>query len=274
MLVDTDTELETPKVSLDYANSCFMALRGFLELESIALPSRTKHTFLVAIDFMFLDGREPKITEVHVPGRSVAPAAIAHQLTFGTRPRSWVPPHLAAGLIDPLADPSVPNSTFHDLDLAFAREAARRQSSPGDRRGATVWDLESVYKNQCVRIGALSIPEHLLSRTNLYSVGGGSVADSTAPVRVEQGDQEKMMRLINTADGWSVIKDDRNLPWWHKFAQPVLFISGPADPEIRRVKEWLDSAPLSIEPLITGSIDNKGRSGELRVFSWATVGQS
>jgi len=265
VFIDAGEDLATPTIAPAVAHRCATALAAYLQPR---LRARAPTFIMLAMDFMFIGGREPVPIEIHVPARSIGPAGIAHSITYGSDPRRWLNAVDLSNIV-PYPEPLLRNEPFHHLDLAFARQFVSSRSQLGLE--AIQWPLEARLNGSFLAIGGLRFRASDLTRSVLQEI-----AAATATIRqpnyavVSPGDRSKLLVAIDHAE-WVVVKDNRNLPWWHPDTRPVRFIAGPSDPDLESVLRDLADHELLVEPLVRDSLDTRGRSGELRVFAYCLI---
>jgi hypothetical protein len=263
--IDARSQVVVPQLDSDVAEEVVTAV-----VERLGDQVRcTSPTFLtVAIDFMFHANDRPQIIEVHIPGRSIGPAAMAHSLSSACTPGWWLDAVTTPRGIKLIPIPArhLIGEPFHDLDHAFALRAAADLGLGGD---PVPWPVEGhLEQGGWFQLGSVGVQSGLLTRSAWSNYLKESLGESVGPhtARVERGDTTALIRALDVVGGWSVVKENSNLPWWHREAHPVRFVAGSSDPQLSRLLRAIDRTDLVVESLIAPSIDSEGRSGEYRVF--------
>jgi hypothetical protein len=260
--VDRSTKLGMPMPKISNVKAMFEAIATHLnEHTTWSEPA----VISAAVDLMFDASGIPSVIEVHVPARSIGSAGIAHQLAFGTEPSTWLHdfPSIPAAptLINDLS-----HLAFHQLDYAFLVAMLNRTESHITPYTICV---DIALRGETVLLGnnslALSdVRRDTLQRIAAQSLGGAPFDGFVCSLHSERG----LAHALERIDDWVVLKDNRNLPWWHPDAHRVIFVSGPDDPSLSAARSRLAHTEVLAEPLIAPSQDTSGRSGELRIFAF------
>jgi len=222
-------------------------------------PKNSEAIRFFALDFIRTQNGW-KILEWHVPGRGLGVHCLGTLgagfvsgggvLQMLSEIRKRIRDRFGNGNLIP--DVPLPSTTFHAMDEALF-EVLSCDAKEADRR---VYVQTEVEGNEEEPYDIRTRLQSSRTLRTLICAGDKSLTNFLGEVRAELGE-------------WAVLKQHRNLPWWHPRRARPQFVMLSSPRAVRQARRMLEKGPIQFEELVTSSIDRFGHSGELRLYAMA-----
>jgi len=220
--------------------------------------------FIFAVDFLKNNGHLVPF-EFHFPGRGVGMHFLS-VMQCGPQKRSLINKTIfdVASEVEFVRGPTTilpavkPIDTdFHHLDILFLEIINKMSlmnpsadSPSSNSRSYCAIENSSQLNNWTKRI----IPSNIEQITSIIIKDKNEINDIT------------ISKIIEQFGPWVVIKQYRNMPWWHKDRLRPDFILLTSKVAKFALNKMIKLGPIQVQPIITSSLDFFGHFGELRIY--------